>query len=63
MGDTSNRRAGWIAALLEERRGYEAHGKTDRVRQVDEALRAAGYEEPSVPKVAGRRTAAPKDVE
>jgi hypothetical protein len=32
-----------IAALLEEKRGYLARGKTDRVAEVDEALRALGY--------------------
>jgi hypothetical protein len=32
-----------IAALLRERAGYEAQGKTDRVRQVDKQLEHYGY--------------------
>ncbi|MFD4569379.1 hypothetical protein ACFWOX_34080 [Streptomyces sp. NPDC058467] len=32
-----------IAALLRERDGYNAQGKTDRVRQVDEQLEHYGY--------------------
>lgn len=30
--------SGRIAALEDERRGYEAHGKTDRAEQVDAEL-------------------------
>ena len=33
-------------ALLIERAGYERRGLVERVAQVDEALRAAGYETP-----------------
>lgn len=33
----------WIAALLEERRGYVTRGLKDRVAQVDEQLKARGY--------------------
>jgi hypothetical protein len=33
-----------IAALLRERAGLEAHGKSDRVEQVNEQLKAYGYE-------------------
>lgn len=32
-----------IAALLRERAGYEARGLDDRVAQVDEQLKEAGY--------------------
>jgi len=32
-----------IAALLRERAGYEAQGKTDRVRQVDRQLQHYGH--------------------
>lgn len=33
----------WIAALLEERRGYVTRGLDDRVKQVDEQLKLRGY--------------------
>ncbi|NUP16561.1 MAG: hypothetical protein HOZ81_10730 [Streptomyces sp.] len=47
-----------IAALLRERAGYKAQGKTDRVRQVDEQLVHYGYEpEKDEPK---GRTQAPQ---
>lgn len=36
----------YINALLTERAGYLRMGKTDRAAQVDEALKARGYEEP-----------------
>ena len=36
------RRAEFVAALKEERRGYEVRGLADRVKQVDEALAAFG---------------------
>lgn len=35
------KRAAWIAALEEERRGYEVTGRADRVAQVDEQIKAA----------------------
>lgn len=41
---TSEQRAAQIAALLEERRGYEIKGDADKVAQVDAELRAHGYE-------------------
>lgn len=45
-----------VAALLRERLGYERDGKTDRVAQVDEQLKARGYtSRGSAPK--GRRSA------
>lgn len=37
----SERRAAYVAALEEERRGYEVRGLADRVKQVDEAIKAA----------------------
>ncbi|WP_433232394.1 hypothetical protein ACQP2H_10520 [Micromonospora sp. CA-248260] len=30
----------WLEALQEERRGYEVHGLTERVKEVDNAIRA-----------------------
>lgn len=36
-----------IRALLEERRGYEVTGRTDRAAQVDEQLKARGYAVPT----------------
>ena len=38
-----------IEALLIERAGYVMRKKADRVKAVDEALRALGYESKSVP--------------
>lgn len=35
----------YVDALLEERRGYETHGRADRVAEVDEQLKARGYKE------------------
>lgn len=35
------KRAAWIAALEEEKRGYEVRGLTDRASQVDEQIKAA----------------------
>lgn len=34
-------RAAWVAALEEERRGYEVRGLSDRVAQVDAQIKAA----------------------
>ena len=36
----------YINALLVERVGYIARGLTDRVRQIDDALREVGYDHP-----------------
>lgn len=46
----------YIRALLEERHGYEVHGRADRVAEVDEQLALRGH------KAAGeaRAAAAPK---
>lgn len=41
------RRQDTIDALLTERRGYEVAGKSDRVKAVDAALKAAGYSTPA----------------
>lgn len=35
------KRAAWVAALEEEKRGYEVRGLTDRASQVDEQIKAA----------------------
>jgi hypothetical protein len=48
----------YIEALLEERRGYETHGRDDRVAEVDEQLAARGHTEAA----AARGKAAPKGV-
>lgn len=54
----------YIDALLRERRGYEIHGKVDRVKAVDEALAAAGYTRPEAKKAAPKeRAAKPAKVE
>jgi hypothetical protein len=45
----------YIAALLRERAGYVAFGKTDRVKAVDDELKRRGYEP--------ERTATPKKAE
>ena len=38
----AQRRSDYVRALQEERRGYEQRGLTDRVKQVDDAIKAAG---------------------
>jgi len=51
----------YIAALLEERRGYETHGRDDRVAEVDEQLKARGYKEAGQKRAAAAKPdAAPK---
>jgi hypothetical protein len=39
---SDERRKAWLIALIEERRGYEQKGLTDRVAEVDEQLRLLG---------------------
>lgn len=46
-----------VAALLRERVGYERAGRTDRVEQVDAALKHLGYTDRSAPP-RGRRSKA-----
>jgi hypothetical protein len=48
-----------IAALLRERAGYIAFGKTDRIAAVDAELKRRGYEEPkeAAPKKRASREA------
>ena len=41
---TNEQRTSQIRALLEERRGYEARGLTDRVNDVNTELTLIGYE-------------------
>jgi hypothetical protein len=41
------KRAGFLEALLVEREGYVNQGKTDRVAQVDEQIRAYGGQVPA----------------
>lgn len=51
----------YIEALLEERRGYETHGRDDRVAEVDEQLKARGYKEAGQKRAAAAKPdAAPK---
>lgn len=49
-----------IAALLRERRGYEAQGKADRVADVDAALALLGHEAAKPSSRAERRPASGK---
>jgi hypothetical protein len=44
-----------VAALLEERRGYEIHGKKDRVALVDAELKRLGAEGKAPAKRAEKR--------
>ena len=53
---TDEEKARHIASLVNERRGYEMRGLTDRVRAVDDQLRALG-EKASTP--AARATKRP----
>lgn len=46
-----------IAALIEERRGYELKGDDDRVKQVDASLRALGAAGAPPAKRAAKRPA------
>lgn len=50
---------GEVDALLEERRGYELHGRDDRVAEVDEQLKVRGYEA-AAKKRAAANPGAPK---
>lgn len=52
----AERRADTIRALLEERRGYEIHGNTERVKDVDASLKAAGYSAPKGRAAAKKET-------
>lgn len=38
MSKTTEQDAAYLAALVEERKGYEAHGDDDRLAQVDAEL-------------------------
>lgn len=49
--DTAERRKAYIEALREERRGYEARGLADRVKQVDAAIRGLTENASDKPKV------------
>lgn len=53
----AERRQATIDALLEERRGYEIAGKADRAKQVDAALKDAGYKAPAGRKAPKGETA------
>lgn len=50
----------YVAALLEERRGYAMHDRQDRVAEVDAALKARGVNPPKDAEAPRKRTAAPK---
>lgn len=51
----------YVEALLEERRGYETHGRTERVAEVNEQLKARGYKEAGEKRaVSVRSDSAPK---
>lgn len=51
MSQTSEQRKAYIEALREERRGYEARGLPDRVKQVDAAIRGLTEDASSKPQV------------
>jgi hypothetical protein len=51
---TEEERQRRIAALLEERRGYEIHGRKERVAQVDYQLALLGHEKAGGAKRASR---------
>ena len=57
MSMTSEQRAATITALIEERRGYEAQGDTDKVEQVNAELRAYGHEAATPAQRAEKRPA------
>lgn len=52
-----------IAALLDEKRGYEMRGLTDRVAAVDAELRAIGAEGAPPAKRAAKRPSTRKSAE
>lgn len=55
---TEERREALLAALEQERRGYETHGREERVRLVDaEITRLGGGAAPGVQKRPRRRAA------
>jgi hypothetical protein len=55
---TNEERKATIAGLIEERRGCEARGLTDRVAQIDKRLRELGAEGQPPAKRASKRKAA-----
>lgn len=57
---TDEQRAAQIAALIEERRGYEIHGQKDRVAEVDAVLSHLGHQAQAPAKRAQTRKAAGK---
>jgi len=50
----------YIDALLEERRGYAIHGRTDRVAEVDVELERRGYKAAAEARSAAKPSGAPK---
>lgn len=57
MAPTDAQNKAKISALLEELRGYEAHGKKDRAEQVKEQLKALGHKAAAPAKRATKATA------
>ena len=53
-------KARYITALLEERRGCEKRGLTDRVKDIDDELRAQGHKAAAPAKRAESRPRATK---
>jgi len=56
MAQTKEEKREWIAALLEERRGYVSRGLDGRVAEVDKALRRLGAEGSPPAKRSAKRT-------
>lgn len=55
---TNEQRQAYIAALLDERRAMEQHGKDDRVAAINAELAAVGHEGATPAKRAAKRPAA-----
>lgn len=52
---TNEQRNAYIKALLEEKRGYEVRGLTDKVELVEKELRLVGHEAQTPQQRASRR--------
>lgn len=63
MSITDDDRQARITALIEERRGYEQRGLTERVAEVDAELRAYGAEGAAPAKRAAKRPSSRKTPE
>ena len=57
---TDEKKSAYILALLEERRGCESRGLTDRVKDIDDELKRQGHEAKTPAKRAESRPRAKK---